>query len=112
MSENKKKEKPGTGQPSPPDSLVPANAVAPEWAALLRLIPGYDFIATAGVCLFDIKAARVALDFFSEWLRHVEGDIVNAKKGNRSARSPTFAQSRMQSTCSPHTTILSWNQDL
>jgi len=43
--------------------------------AIIRLIPGYDPVATAGECRFDEAAARLALDFFEECLRHVKGKL-------------------------------------
>ncbi len=50
------------------------HAISKEWRALLLLIPGYDPIATAGDAWFDPAAAQRALDFFSELLKHVEGE--------------------------------------
>lgn len=38
-------------------------------------IPGYDPIATAGNCHFDVKAATKAVDFFPECLCHVKGAL-------------------------------------
>jgi phage terminase large subunit-like protein len=49
--------------------------ISPEWSALLRLIPQYDPIVTAGDAWFDPVAAQLAIDFFPECLRHVEGDL-------------------------------------
>lgn len=40
---------------------------------LIRLIPAYDPVATAGDCVFDGNAAQFAIDFFHQRLRHVEG---------------------------------------
>ncbi len=57
------------------DKLLPAAKVPKRWADLLRLVPGYDALATAGDCRFDPDAAQRALDFFPECLRHVEGDL-------------------------------------
>lgn len=46
-----------------------------KWRSLLLLIPQYDSIATAGPDdWFDAKAAQLALDFFPELIKHVEGD--------------------------------------
>ena len=42
---------------------------------VLRLIPGYDPFATAKDSWLDEDAARLALDFFPECLRHVEGEV-------------------------------------
>lgn len=46
-----------------------------DWPALLRQIPGYDPSDQAGDCWFDEGAAQLALDFFPEMLRHVEGKL-------------------------------------
>lgn len=46
-----------------------------RWKDLLRKIPGYDPIATAGECRFNPAEAQKAVDFFPEMLRHVEGEI-------------------------------------
>lgn len=46
-----------------------------EWARLLRLIPGYDAIATAENAFFVPSIAQDALDFFPECLTHIEGDL-------------------------------------
>lgn len=45
---------------------------------MLGTIPGYDPIATAGNCVFDERAAKLALDFFPECLRHVKGGRAGA----------------------------------
>ena len=42
---------------------------------LMGLIPGYDPVATAGDCVFDERAAQLALDFFPIYLRHVKGEL-------------------------------------
>ncbi len=55
--------------------MSPAAALTPAWQSLLRLIPGYDPIATAGDSWFDPVAAQLAVDFFPECLCHVEGDL-------------------------------------
>lgn len=44
------------------------------WQKLLRQVPGYDPIASAGDCWFDASAAQTALDFFPECLKFIEGD--------------------------------------
>lgn len=44
---------------------------------LLRTIPGYDPIATAADAWFDDAAAELALEFFPEVLKHVEGDLAD-----------------------------------
>ncbi len=51
--------------------------ISKKWEALLRLIPGYDPIGTANGAWFDAKAAQLALDFFPECLRHIEGDLAD-----------------------------------
>lgn len=43
------------------------------WKRLLRQIPGYDPIATAGPCLFHAALATRVLDFFGECLHFIEG---------------------------------------
>lgn len=45
-----------------------------EWAELLRNVPGYDPITTAGECRFDTDAASLALEFFDECVHHVKGE--------------------------------------
>lgn len=42
---------------------------------IIQLIPGYDPVATAGDCVFDEKAAQLAIDFFPECLKHVKGEL-------------------------------------
>lgn len=50
--------------------------ITQEWADLLRLIPGYDPIATApDGAWFDAAAAQRAIDFFPACLVHIEGDV-------------------------------------
>lgn len=46
-----------------------------KWWPVLKLIPGYDPVATAGDAWFDAEAAQLAVDFFPECLRHVEGAL-------------------------------------
>lgn len=46
-----------------------------EWQRLLRLIPGYDPIATAGDAWFAPEIAQRYLDFFPLCLRHIEGRL-------------------------------------
>lgn len=41
----------------------------------MRLIPGYDPFATAGGCWFDEAAARHAIGFFADCLKHIEGKL-------------------------------------
>lgn len=50
------------------------NSIPRQWQKLLRLIPGYDPIKTAGDSWFDVEAGQLAIDFFPECLKHVEGD--------------------------------------
>jgi phage terminase large subunit-like protein len=48
--------------------------VPPEWRELLGCLPGYDPFRGAAACWFDVATAKKAIDFFAEYLRHVEGD--------------------------------------
>lgn len=43
-------------------------------AKLLRKIPGYDAITTAGECWYDASEANNRLAFFPDYLSHVKGD--------------------------------------
>jgi len=47
--------------------------VTKSMRAILLGLPGYDPFAQAGECEFDSAAARTALEFFPEMLRHVKG---------------------------------------
>lgn len=59
-----------------PASSGPVDAPSEELADVLRLIPGYDPFATAPEgCWLDEDAARHALDFFAECLKHMEGAV-------------------------------------
>jgi phage terminase large subunit-like protein len=49
--------------------------VPAKWRKLFALIPGYDPFKDADGCRFDPDAAQLALDFFPECLRHIEGDL-------------------------------------
>lgn len=55
--------------PSSPES------VGPEWAAQLRLLPGFDPFRSAGGAWFDHEAASEALGFIGDCVRHVEGAL-------------------------------------
>lgn len=57
------------------NKLLPPKRIPRKWANVLRLIPGYDPIATAGNARFDPEAAQLALDFFPECLKHIEGAL-------------------------------------
>ena len=46
-----------------------------DLAAILLLIPGYDPHDQAGDCVFDAHAAREAIDFFPNMLKHCKGPI-------------------------------------
>ena len=46
-----------------------------ELEKTLRLIPGYDPFATAGDSYLDHDAAKRAIDFFPECIKHVEGEM-------------------------------------
>lgn len=48
--------------------------VSEKWEQLLCLVPGYDPIETAGDCWFDEEAAQLAIDFFHEHLKFIEGE--------------------------------------
>lgn len=56
-------------------SLLAPTEIRGERRELLLQVPGYDAIATAGDALFDAEAADLAVQFFPECLRHVEGDM-------------------------------------
>lgn len=50
--------------------------VSAKWRRLITQIPGYDPIKTAARGeWFDPKAAQLALDFFPECLKHIEGQM-------------------------------------
>lgn len=53
---------------------VATKSLAKTWQKLLRLIPGYDPIATAGDCTFDAQEAQSRLAFFPDYLKHVKGE--------------------------------------
>lgn len=76
-----------------------------EWADLLRLIPGYDSIATAGDCTFDPDAANAAMQFFPAHLRHNEdgittkaGDVFNLEPWQQSIVANLFGWKRPDGT--------------
>lgn len=56
-------------------TLTKHKPVSKKWRKLLREIPGYDPFHDAGNSWFDAKAARDAIAFFSECIRHVEGAL-------------------------------------
>lgn len=62
-------------EPAAWSKLLTPDRLLKRWLALLLRIPGYDAVATAEACRFDTKAAQLALDFFPECLRHVEGGL-------------------------------------
>ena len=65
-----------------------ATAIDTDLMEVIRLIPGYDPVATAPEeCWFDDDAARRALDFFPECLRHPK-DSVGALAGAPFALEP------------------------
>lgn len=43
------------------------------WVALLTSLPGYNPFTTAGDCTFDLEAARKAIGFFPNYLKHIKG---------------------------------------
>lgn len=52
-----------------------SSEVSAKWRKLLGLLPQYDPFRDADGCWFDEAAAQLALDFFPECLRHVEGEV-------------------------------------
>lgn len=46
-----------------------------KWRELLTSLPGYDPYRGSEGCWFDADAAQLALDFFPECIRHVEGEL-------------------------------------
>ena len=56
---------------------APSQRVPSKCLKIIRAIPGYDPVATAGDCTFDAQAAQLALDFYSECLTHVKGDLAS-----------------------------------
>jgi phage terminase large subunit-like protein len=60
-----------------PTGIFRPSEIPQEWRDILLLIPGYDSIATAGDASFDAGAAQLALDFFPQCLRHVEGEVAD-----------------------------------
>lgn len=58
-----------TGRPSTPE------AVGPEWAALLRLLPGYDPFRSTGGAWFDAGRAEAAVAFIEGYCTHIEGKL-------------------------------------
>lgn len=46
-----------------------------HWQKLLKQIPGYDSISTAGEAFFVPALAQMAMDFFPTFLRHIEGGL-------------------------------------
>lgn len=46
-----------------------------DWERILKLIPGYDPIATAGDCWFEPDTALAAVSFFRHHLYHIEGAL-------------------------------------
>ena len=49
-----------------------------NWDKILRLIPGYDPFATAEGAVFCPEAADMAVDFFAECLKHIEGKLAGS----------------------------------
>ncbi len=50
-------------------------AVGSEWAARLRLLPGYDPFASPGDSWFDASEAEAAIAFIHDCIKHVEGAL-------------------------------------
>lgn len=57
------------------DELLRPDQIPADLAELLRVIPGYDPLATAGECRLDRAAAEAAIGFFPLHLKHVEGEM-------------------------------------
>lgn len=72
---------------APPAEPVRRELPSPEWAEVLRLIPGYDPIATAEDCWFDPQAAERACGFFPSCLRHYQ-DWFSGKAGDAFVLQP------------------------
>ena len=53
--------------------------VPQKWRDLFKLLPGYDPIATAGDCTFNVGHAEQSIAFFPENLKFVEGRGVSGK---------------------------------
>ncbi len=58
-----------TAGPSTPES------VGPEWAVMLRLLPGFDPFRSTGGAWFDADAAQAAIGFIEEYVTHIEGAL-------------------------------------
>lgn len=58
-----------------PNSSVRRKPLSKAWQTLLRTLPGYDPIATAGDAWFDPDLATRMLEFFPSCLRHIEGAV-------------------------------------
>lgn len=54
--------------------LTPAK-VPKKWRILLRQLPGYDPFRDSAGCRFDPDEAQRAIDFFPEFLQHIEGQL-------------------------------------
>lgn len=78
-----KKKKAAPRKPAKKKADTALSSVPVRWRKLFKLIPGYDPIATAGPCRFDVKAADMAVDFFPECLVHVKGP-----KGGEGGKAP------------------------
>jgi phage terminase large subunit-like protein len=65
--------KPGKSPKRP--KIAHGRPIPAKWQRLMRLLPGYDPVATAPPgYYFDAAAAQAVVDFFRECLRHVEGE--------------------------------------
>lgn len=49
--------------------------ISSQWANVIRGIPGYDPIGTAGSCVFDGGEAKRRLDFCKQYVTHVKGEM-------------------------------------
>ncbi len=79
-----------------------AKGIPKRWVQILRLIPGYDPIATAGDCVFDVKAADIAVEFFEECLHHSKGtkagELFKLEKWEKAVVGNTFGWKRPDGT--------------
>ncbi len=76
--------------------------VPERWIKILRMVPGYDPIATAGDCIFDPKAADTAVEFFEECLHHSKGpkagQLFKLEKFQKAVVGNTFGWKRPDGT--------------
>lgn len=84
----------------PPRNRKPR--IPKKWESIIQSIPGYDPIATAGPCYFDVEAAQMATDFFPDCLRHVKGQLAGQpfklRKWQKSIIANMFGWKRQDGT--------------